>query len=236
MPRSRLANLEAEFSEPWSREARMVLPSTNSELHPGAVWGPVLAFVVLQGIAEAIGGKETAATALALFDRLRLREPWRGLLRRRRNHPGRLARRGPGPVGFPGADVCPSQTKTAGETDSPASPRNLGRMAMPVGCSVSERAGESGTSTRSFTSRCCGGRNCRICLQLAAGAGSGNLSAGEQRRNKPFSAAALSTEAVEQRIKQAGEQAEEAGFRIGKEKGSRGQAARKREKGALAKP
>ena len=69
-----LANLEAEFSEPWSREARKILPSTNSELHPSAVWGPVLGFALLQGVAEAIGGKDTAATALGLFDRLRLRE------------------------------------------------------------------------------------------------------------------------------------------------------------------
>jgi hypothetical protein len=69
-----LANLEAEFSKPWSREARMILPSASSELHPSAVWGPVLGFALLQGLAEAFGGKNTAATGLALFDRLRLRE------------------------------------------------------------------------------------------------------------------------------------------------------------------
>jgi hypothetical protein len=69
-----LANLEAEFSEPWSREATMILPSKSSELHPSAVWGPVLGFALLEGLAETIGGKDTAATGLALFDRLRLRE------------------------------------------------------------------------------------------------------------------------------------------------------------------
>ena len=52
-----------------------MLPSSSSELHPGVVWGPVLAYVVLQGIAQSLGAKETEATALALFDRLRLREP-----------------------------------------------------------------------------------------------------------------------------------------------------------------
>jgi hypothetical protein len=51
------------------------LPSTESPLHPSAIWGPVLGYTVLEGMAESIGGKETAATALALFDRLRLREP-----------------------------------------------------------------------------------------------------------------------------------------------------------------
>ena len=43
---------------------------------PSAIWGPVLGVLLSsQGMAEAIGGKDTAATALALFDRLRLREP-----------------------------------------------------------------------------------------------------------------------------------------------------------------
>jgi hypothetical protein len=68
------SEVEVEFSEPWSREARKVLPSASSELHPSAVWGPVLGFALLQGLAEAIGGKDTAATGLALFDRLRLRD------------------------------------------------------------------------------------------------------------------------------------------------------------------
>ena len=67
--------MEAEFSEAWSREAKMVLPSSDPELHPGAIWGPVLAYCVLHGMAETVGGKDAASTALALFDRLRLREP-----------------------------------------------------------------------------------------------------------------------------------------------------------------
>src|SRR5277367_5014704 len=72
----KLANSDVEvtFSEPWSREAGKILPSTSSELHSSAVLGPVLGFALLQGLAETIGGKDTAATALGLFDRLRLRE------------------------------------------------------------------------------------------------------------------------------------------------------------------
>jgi hypothetical protein len=70
-----LPGIEAELSEPWSSEAKAVLPSSTPELHAKATWGPVLAFCVLEGMARSIGGKETAATALALFDRLRLREP-----------------------------------------------------------------------------------------------------------------------------------------------------------------
>ena len=62
------------FSEPWSREAKMVLPSSDPPLHPSVIWGPALGYAVVAGMAEAMGGKDTAATALALFDRLRLRD------------------------------------------------------------------------------------------------------------------------------------------------------------------
>jgi hypothetical protein len=70
-----LPGIEAEFSEPWSSEAKAVLPNSSPELHANATWGPVLAFCVLEGMARSIGGKDTAATALALFERFRLREP-----------------------------------------------------------------------------------------------------------------------------------------------------------------
>jgi glycosidase len=70
-----LPGIEAGLSEPLSTEAKAVLPSSTAELHPKAIWGPVLAFCVLEGMARSIGGKDTATTALALFDRLRLREP-----------------------------------------------------------------------------------------------------------------------------------------------------------------
>jgi glycosidase len=72
---ARLPALETEFAEPWSPEATAVLPSATVQVHPSTTWGPVLAFCVLEGMAQAIGGKDTASTALALFDRLRLREP-----------------------------------------------------------------------------------------------------------------------------------------------------------------
>jgi len=70
-----LPALEDKFAQPWSREAKMVLPSNTPELHASAIWGPVLGCCVLGGLAESIGGEDPAATALALFDRLRLRAP-----------------------------------------------------------------------------------------------------------------------------------------------------------------
>jgi glycosidase len=70
-----LPGLEPELSQPWTNEAKAVLPSSTTELHAKATWGPVLAFAVLEGMARTIGAKDTAATALALFERLRLREP-----------------------------------------------------------------------------------------------------------------------------------------------------------------
>jgi hypothetical protein len=68
-----LPAIESEFPEPWSHEAKMVLPSGDLPLHPSVIWGPAFGYAVLAGMAEAIGGKDTVATALALFDRLRLR-------------------------------------------------------------------------------------------------------------------------------------------------------------------
>jgi hypothetical protein len=70
-----LPGLEAEFSRPWSSEARRVLPSPRPEIHTSEIWGPVVAYGVLEGMAQAIGDKDTASTAVALFDRLRLPEP-----------------------------------------------------------------------------------------------------------------------------------------------------------------
>ena len=68
-----LPPIESEFSEPWSNEAKLVLPSDDPPLHASVIWGPALGYSVLAGMAEAIAGKDTAATALVLFDRLRLR-------------------------------------------------------------------------------------------------------------------------------------------------------------------
>ena len=68
-----LPAIEREFAEPWSKEAKMVLPSEDPPLHPSVIWGPAFAYAVLAGTAEALGGKDTAATTLGLFDRLRLR-------------------------------------------------------------------------------------------------------------------------------------------------------------------
>jgi glycosidase len=71
----RLPGTEAEFSRPWSSEAKRVLPSASPEIHTSEIWGPVVAYGVLEGMAKAIDDKDTASTAVALFDRLRLREP-----------------------------------------------------------------------------------------------------------------------------------------------------------------
>ena len=67
-----LPAIEAELSEPWASD---VLPSSSVQLHPSATWGPVMAFCLLDGVAQAIGGKDTASTAVEVFDRLRLRDP-----------------------------------------------------------------------------------------------------------------------------------------------------------------
>ena len=63
-----LGSLEPEFSEPWSREAKLVLPSAELPRHPKEIWGPVLAACVLQGFAEAVSAKKAEATGTGVAE------------------------------------------------------------------------------------------------------------------------------------------------------------------------
>ena len=71
----RIPTLESLFPEPWPHTARNVLPSQSPHLTATAVWGPVLAWSVLQVLAESVSPTNADRVALDLFDRLRLREP-----------------------------------------------------------------------------------------------------------------------------------------------------------------
>ncbi len=53
-----------------------MLPSPSPQLTATEVWGPVLAWCVLDWLAESIDPLDPQRTALELFDRLRLREPF----------------------------------------------------------------------------------------------------------------------------------------------------------------
>ncbi len=68
--------VEALFLAPWTAAARRVLPSPSPQLTATEMWGPVLAWCVLQWLAESINVTQPERTALDLFDRLRLREPF----------------------------------------------------------------------------------------------------------------------------------------------------------------
>ncbi len=73
--------VEALFPIPWTAAARRVLPSPSPQLTATEMWGPVLAWCVLQWLAESIdsgqaGPAQPEHTALDLFDRLRLRQPF----------------------------------------------------------------------------------------------------------------------------------------------------------------
>jgi glycosidase len=71
----RLPVIEAAFAHPWTAAARRVLPSASPQFTATAMWGPLLAWNVLQLLAESIDAAQPEKTALDLFDRLRLREP-----------------------------------------------------------------------------------------------------------------------------------------------------------------
>ena len=72
----RIPLVEAAFPTPWTAAARRVLPSPSPNVTATAIWGPVLAWCVLELLAEAVDASDTERAALDLFDRLRLREPF----------------------------------------------------------------------------------------------------------------------------------------------------------------
>jgi hypothetical protein len=71
----RVPALEKLFPEPWPAAARRVLPSLSPKLMATEMWGPVLAWSILELLAESISAHAPERAALDLFDRLRLREP-----------------------------------------------------------------------------------------------------------------------------------------------------------------
>jgi len=71
----RIPALESYFPEPWPVAARRVLPSRSPRLTSTAIWGPVLAWSVLELLAESVDAAHPERAALEQFDRLRLREP-----------------------------------------------------------------------------------------------------------------------------------------------------------------
>jgi hypothetical protein len=68
--------VEALFPAPWTAAARRVLPSPSPQLTATEMWGPVLAWCVLEWLAESVDPAQAERIALDLFDRLRLREPF----------------------------------------------------------------------------------------------------------------------------------------------------------------
>jgi glycosidase len=72
---TRLPALEDLFPAKWTSPARRVLPNATPQIPSTALWGPVLAWCVLQVLAEAVDAENWDRVAPDLFDRLRLREP-----------------------------------------------------------------------------------------------------------------------------------------------------------------
>ena len=72
----RIPTIEALFPAPWTAAARRVLPSPSPQFTATAMWGPVLAWSVLELLAESIDAENPERVALDLFDRLRLRAPF----------------------------------------------------------------------------------------------------------------------------------------------------------------
>jgi glycosidase len=72
---TRLPAMEGLFAEKWNDSARRVLPNEHPQVPSTGLWGPVLAWCVLEVLAEAIDPENWNQVAVDLFERLRLREP-----------------------------------------------------------------------------------------------------------------------------------------------------------------
>jgi glycosidase len=72
----RMPDLEALFPARWTAAARRMLPSASPQYMATKMWGPVLGWCILELLAESIDPEQPERTALDLFDRLRLREPF----------------------------------------------------------------------------------------------------------------------------------------------------------------
>ena len=72
----RMPQVEALFPAPWTAAARRMLPSPSPQFTATEMWGPVLGWCALTLLAEWIDAEQPGRTALDLFDRLRLREPF----------------------------------------------------------------------------------------------------------------------------------------------------------------
>jgi glycosidase len=239
-----LPGLESELSQPWTSEAKAVLPSTTPELHAKATWGPGLAFAVLEGMARTIAAKDTAATALTLFDRLRLREPlarafslgdeitedgWRAAARVR--------------LAFVGLNLASSKpVKSAAEDVFAGFPRAFwddpdARWLL----NVNESGGEW-YFNKELHEQMLWWEKLPDLLELGrptkapAPSKTADGNAKKSTKSSPKSAP-KSIQAIEQGVQEASEQAEESGYRIGKKKEPAAKPAKreKPEKGALAK-
>jgi glycosidase len=230
-----LPGTERELRGPWSTEAKMVLPSDAPPLHPSVVWGPVLGYAVLAGMAEAVGGIDTAATALSLFDRLRLRhafarafsvgdqvtdDGWRAAARIRLAFLYQTL-------------IAAKPVKGAAEEAFAGFPRQIWDDADARWLlSVNESAGEWYFNKELHQQILCWTQLPDL-LRLTAPAAVEPAIANKKTR-KPAAPSTPSISAIEQKLQDAFEQAGEAGFRIPKKEEPAPKSA-KREKSALVK-
>jgi glycosidase len=70
----RIPVVEGLFPVPWTAAARRVLPSPSPQLPATAMWAPIIAWCVVETLAESVDAENPERFAVDLFDRLRLRE------------------------------------------------------------------------------------------------------------------------------------------------------------------
>jgi glycosidase len=150
----RIPQMEALFPAPWTAAARRMLPSPSPQVTATEMWGPVLAWCALQWLAEWIDKEQPERTALDLFDRLRLREPFAQALAAlgfegeeawqvaARIKVLLLARAGIGKVQEPAPAIQDEKIRKAPAPRQTTAPEQSGREKAEPDYSGSERSGQ----------------------------------------------------------------------------------------------
>ena len=228
-----LPAIEADFSEPWSSEAKAVLAQQQLRAPRQAIWGPVLAYCVLEGMAEASEAKtrqlprwhssigsacaSLLARAFSLGGEI-TEDGWRAAARVR--------------LAFLERTLTPAKAGKAAADDAFAGlPRGIWDDANARWLLKVHEAGGEWYFNKELHQQMLWWTQLPDLLELA---GPTKAPAPVKAGKSAPKSTVKSIESIEQSVEDACEQAEESGYRIGKKKEPAAKPV-KREKGALAK-
>ena len=173
----RIPALESLFPEPWPAAARRVLPSHSPHLTATAMWGPVLAWSVLELLAESVNADDPSAPHSICLIVCACASPWPTPSKRsdsQAEESWRVAARIKvallieakvfAPVRRkPRTSPLPSGMRRRSRSRSRFSRPRSGRIRMFAGSPARTKRKATRILSRNPTRSCCGGSNFRRC-------------------------------------------------------------------------